>query len=259
MKSDYIFSIIQKLRSEIPGKLVEDHNFYSGKATQHNDKLVQACSDGVSGELLQHSISGKGNVIIRGKNSSSSKSSLLINGDNNIIFLGPHSRLNNSSIRITCSNSIFYFGAFSTVESMTALLSGNDGKIEIGDFCMLSARIIIDRSDHHSIYDLSTGHKINEDRDVEISDHVWISRDVRVSKGSVIGKNSIIGQASLVTGTLKSSCAYGGVPAKCLREGVTWSRMKSNSIEEMENSDRHKSFLLSVEDIKNRMELSPSL
>ncbi len=243
---------LERLIANSKRDLVEKQKFFQEIKSQNSKVLSCFNSSNVKGDIAHPSLSGKGNVLIRGCNSEAINSKISINGDGNIIFIGPHSRLSNADIRINCSNSVFYFGGFTTVESMTTILSGDEGKIEIGDFCMLSARIIIDRSDHHSIYDLATGNKINLDQDVIISDHVWIGRDVRISKGASIGKDSIIGQSSLVTGKTLPGCAYGGVPAKLIREGVTWSRMKCNTLEEMKESDRHKKFLKMVEDVKQR-------
>lgn len=243
---------LERLIANSKRDLVETQHYFQEIKSQNSNVLSCFRSSNVKGDIAHPSLSGKGNVLIRGCNSESINSKISINGNNNIIFIGPHSRLSNADIRISCSNSIFYFGGFTTVESMTTILTGDEGKIEIGDFCMLSARIIIDRSDHHSIYDSATGQKINLDQDVIISDHVWIGRDVRISKGALIGKDSIIGQSSLVTGQTLPGCAYGGVPAKLIREGVTWSRMKCNSLEEMLESDRHKKFLKAVEDVKQR-------
>lgn len=252
MQDEALGNILKRLKTAVSGKIIENAGFYSMAPSANAASPVAFMSDNVKGEILHPIASGKNNTVVRGHKSESNKSRISFTGNNNIVFLGPHSRINNADIRITCSDSILYFGAFTTVESITVILSGDGGKIEIGDFCMLSARIIIDRSDHHSIYDTKTGQKINTDQDVTISDHVWISRDVRISKGSFVGEDSIIGQASLVTGNVKSGCAYGGVPARCLREDVTWSRMKAESLDEMENSERHKRFLKSVEDIKLR-------
>jgi acetyltransferase-like isoleucine patch superfamily enzyme len=252
MKDVGLDTLLGRIGLKAPGKLVEALGYYSEQSSKFAGSLRVFCSAQVKGDVSHPTLAGKGNALIRGYKSESNNSKISFSGQNNIVFFGPHSRVNNSDIRITANNSIFYFGAFSTVESMTVILSGDEGKIEIGDYCMLSARIIIDRSDHHSIYDTETGERINDDKDVTISDHVWISRDVRISKGSWVGSNSVVGQASLVTGRLESGNAYGGVPARCLREGITWSRMKSNSIKDMEKSDRHINFLKSVQFIKDR-------
>lgn len=247
-----IDSILQKLILGTPGKLIESSAFYKERLGQNPNHVRIFCSDETKGEIAIPGDQGHGNVIVRGHKSLVSKTTISLTGKNNIVFLGPHSRFCNADIRVTGSNCVLYFGAFSTVESIIVILSGESGKIEIGDQCMLSARIIVDRSDHHSVYDSVTGKKINEDKDVTISDHVWIGRDVRISKGSTVGKDAIVGQASLVTGNLKGGCAYGGAPARCIKEGVTWSRMNANSIKEMESSERHKNHLKSVQVIKSR-------
>lgn len=244
----------ERLATAVPGKLVESQKHYTIPA-QVGKGIKLFTSDMTKGVFTHPLMSGSGNSLIRGHKSETSNSKISFSGNNNILFFGANSRVNNADIRITGSNCVFYFGAFSTVENMTVILSGDGGKIVVGDYCMLSARIIIDRSDHHSIYDLETGAKINDDSDVTISDHVWISRDVRISKGATIGRDSIIGQASLVTGNLEGGNVYGGVPARCLRRGVTWSRMKSGSISEMETSERHKKFIQSVEFIMCRSDL----
>ncbi|WP_338746421.1 acyltransferase [Pseudomonas putida] len=252
MQEAILSKALERLIASSKSDLLETTEFFQEYKSTNSKVLSCFSSTNVKGDITHPSLSGRNNILLRGCNSESTNSKITINGENNIIFIGPHSRLSNSDIRINCSNSIFYFGGFTTVESMTTILSGDGGKIEIGDYCMLSARIIIDRSDHHSIYDLESQKKINLDQDVIIEDHAWIGRDVRISKGAMIGKDAIIGQASLVTGKIQSSCAYGGVPAKLIREGVTWSRMKCNSLEEMIESDRHKKFLKMVENVKQR-------
>lgn len=118
---------------------------------------------------------------------------------------------------------------------------------------MLSARIIIDRSDHHTIYDSATGLRINEDRDVTIGDHVWISRDVRVGKGVVIGRDAIVGQGAVVVSNLDAGTLNVGVPARTIRQGVTWSRMMAASLAEMEASQRHRDHLERVADLRRRI------
>lgn len=246
-------SSIHTLRTTVPNKLIEREEFYSRVDHPQQKHFETFVSEDVNGDIAHPFLDGKNNKLIRGFKSKSTGAKISFLGSNNIVFLGPHSRFNNASIRITASNSIFYFGAFSTVESLTAILSGTDGKIEFGDHCMLSARIIVDRSDHHSIYDASTGLKINFDQDVVVSDHVWIGRDVRISKGSRIGSDTVIGQAALISGELSAGCAYGGVPARCLRENITWSRMSSPSVHEMTETDRHDRFLKAVEAVKARM------
>ncbi|MDH0360786.1 hypothetical protein N7298_18580 [Aeromonas caviae] len=242
---------LQKLASCTPGKLIESSRFYN-KSNDSFNNITTFCSDSISGELKCTRDTGQENIIIRGHKSLVNSSTIWFSGKNNIVFLGPHSELIGADIRVTGNNCILYFGAFSTVGSMIVILSGEEGKIEVGDHCMLSNRIIIDRTDHHPIYDLATGLRINYDQDVTIGDHVWIGRDVRISKGSKIGDDAIIGQASLVTGNIKGSSVYGGIPARCIKEGITWSRWNFNSIVEMEESNYHQNNIKLINIIRER-------
>jgi len=242
---------LQALASRTPGKLIESSKFYKKNNDNHSN-ITTFCSDSINGELRCTKNTGQDNVIIRGHKSLVNNSTIWFTGNNNIVYLGPHSELTNADIRVTGNNCVFYFGAFSTVGSIIMILSGVDGKIEIGDHCMLSSRIIVDRTDHHPIYDLSTRLKINHDQDVIIGDHVWIGRDVRISKGSRIGDDAIVGQASLVTGYLKGNSVYGGIPARCIKEGVTWSRMNFNSIDEMESSNYNQNYQKLIQMLRDR-------
>jgi len=244
-----IDSALQKLALSTPGKLVEASKYYS----KNNDNNITTFnSDEIKGELKCTKNTAEGNVIIRGHKSVVTNSTIWFSGKNNLVFLGPFSEFANADIRVTGSDCILYFGAFSTVGSIIVILNGENGKIEIGDDCMLSSRIIIDRTDHHPIFDLATGFRINFDQDVSIGDHVWIGRDARISKGSQVGDNSIIGQSSLVTGYVNSNSVYGGVPARCLKEGVSWSRMNFNSIYEMESSSYYQNRLKMIQKIRER-------
>lgn len=232
------------------GYLTEPLSSYSISENRPEFNLYESTE--VNGKIKINANHGKNNHVLCGRNSQIAENSKIdFSGNNNLVIIGAYSSFLGADIRVIGDNNIFYFGAFSTVGSIIVMLTGQEGKISIGDFCMLSSRIIIDRSDHHSIYDLSTGEKINQDQDVNISNHVWIGRDVRINKGSRINKNSIIGQGAIVAGELSENTLFAGVPARAIRSNVTWSRMKSNNLQEMESSQRHQDFLVKVEKFKN--------
>ncbi len=240
------FDIINKIISSLKSK---DYLLESIENFIQKEKYILS-SGTVSGKLNLNIIKGENNIVLRGRHSKTLSSKISINGSNNIIILSGHSHLIGADIRITGNNNLFYIGAFSTSGSMVILLEGMNRTISIGDFCMLSNRIMMDSSDHHSIYDLTSKRKINDDADIHIKNHVWIGRDVKISKGTKIENDVIIGQGALVSGTLINNAVYGGVPAKLLKDNVTWSRMKSESLNEMESTLRHKNFLRLVDEYK---------
>jgi len=93
--------------------------------------------------------------------------------------------------------------------------------IRIGTGCMFANPTDIRTTDHHPILD-ATGARLNPDRDVVIGDRVWLARDVTLLKGSKIGSDVVIGVGSIVTGEIPSNCVAAGIPARVVREGITW-------------------------------------
>jgi acetyltransferase-like isoleucine patch superfamily enzyme len=95
-------------------------------------------------------------------------------------------------------------------------------RVTIGDDCLFSEEIMIHTSDHHSIIDLSSMQQVNFPAEVIIADHVWIGSNVTILAGVTIGLGSIIGSGSVVTKPVGAKELWGGVPARMLRENVSW-------------------------------------
>lgn len=95
-------------------------------------------------------------------------------------------------------------------------------KMTVGAGCLFSENIQIRTSDHHSIIDLQTGLLLNEAADVAIGDRVWISEGARIGKGVTIGAGSIIAGSAFVVSDVPAAELWGGVPAKRLKAGVSW-------------------------------------
>ncbi|SAI05759.1 putative acyl transferase [Bordetella ansorpii] len=194
-----------------------------------------------------------GNLIIWGSGSVSNTSNIRISGTGNVVVIGAGTRFTDSTVIVLGSNSVFWFGALSTVGSLTAQIAAGT-KFMIGDECMLSTRIIGDTTDHHGIYDLASGERINPVASIHVGNHVWLGRDVSLGKGSRIGSGSVIGQRSLVNGhaCAASDNLYAGVPAKLVRPGIAWSRMSSSTYSEMEKSHRHAEYVQRREALRER-------
>lgn len=99
-------------------------------------------------------------------------------------------------------------------------------RIEIGDYVLLSENLMMRDSDNHFIY--SNNHKekdINYSKvsaPIIIEDNVLIGINVTILKGVTIGKGSVIAAGSLVTKDIPPSCLAAGVPAKVIKENITW-------------------------------------
>ena len=57
---------------------------------------------------------------------------------------------------------------------------------------------------------------------VTIKDHVWIGANATILKGVTIGEGAVIAAGSVVTKDVPPYSLYGGVPAKLLKENITW-------------------------------------
>jgi len=199
------------------------------------------------------SVRGTGHAIYVGSCSDLDGTTIAMAGNNCTVVIGAYAKLRGSSITVFGDGLTFWFGAFSTAGNLIATAK-DEGSIYIMDECMFSNRVFVDSTDHHSIYDTHTGQRINFSGDVLIHRHVWVGRDCRIAKGSVVGENSIVGQASGVSGEAcaEAGCVYAGLPARKLRSGVTWSRMRCSSLSEMLQSQRHNEYMARVASLKQR-------
>jgi acetyltransferase-like isoleucine patch superfamily enzyme len=173
------------------------------------------------------------------------KCTVRINGHRNHIELGPQCRLWDLTIEVVgddhhlivgggCSIRGGHWlledrGSRLTIGPETTMISGrliaSEGHaITLGEDCMLGADIEIRCSDGHSILEKASGVRINPPADITLSSHVWIGAAVRVLKGVTIGRETIVAAGAVVTRSLPANCVAAGIPAKVVREGVTWDR-----------------------------------
>lgn len=90
--------------------------------------------------------------------------------------------------------------------------------ISIGHDCIIGRDVLIRDSD---------GHVVDNNPDkmtipVIIEDHVWIGSKAMILKGVHIGKGAIVAAGAVVTRDVPAGCLVAGVPAKVIRENVTW-------------------------------------
>jgi acetyltransferase-like isoleucine patch superfamily enzyme len=79
----------------------------------------------------------------------------------------------------------------------------------------------------HTIVDLQTDTVVNRHGnagDIEIGRHVWVGQDVLVTLGVKVGSGAILGAKALIREDVPERTLWAGVPARQLRENVTWLR-----------------------------------
>lgn len=147
---------------------------------------------------------------------------LTFEGDDGIVRISRRS-VSRANIAVGNKSSIVIGEGFSA--TATAYLSAAEGtEITIGDNCLFAAGVRIVSHDHHPIFDIGSGARINQSKSVVVGNNVWIAQGVTVAKGSEIGSGSIIGAMSLVTGSFPENSLLVGIPAKLMRSGVRWER-----------------------------------
>ena len=114
------------------------------------------------------------------------------------------------------------------------LAEGPGGAILVGDDGMISIGITIRTSDSHAIIDIGSRTQVNLPEPVVIGPHVWLAEDVVVMKGVTIGAGAIVAARSAVTRDVAARTLVAGVPARMLRENVTWSRRARPSAAEID-------------------------
>jgi len=95
-------------------------------------------------------------------------------------------------------------------------------KIEFGNSCLLSWDILIMDSDAHTISN-NLGEIINAPKEIIFGDGVWMGCRCTVLKGAIIPNGAVVGAGSIVSRELdKEQTLYAGVPAKLLKENISW-------------------------------------
>lgn len=135
------------------------------------------------------------------------------------IVVGRDSRVR-GQLRVSGPSSIM-IGERTNFARRCKLIAYEGAKIQIGKKCLIS-NVLFRTCDMHTIFDASTGERINPSRSIHIHDRVWIAENVTVLKGVTIGKNAIIASNSIVTKPVPEGVLAAGAPARVVREGIKW-------------------------------------
>lgn len=102
-------------------------------------------------------------------------------------------------------------------------------KVTIGEQCLFSD-VSFYTSDTHSIFDRTTGLRVNFPDNISIGDRVWIGRKSWVMKGASIESDVVVAAGAMVTGAIPSYTICAGVPAKVIKENIIWCDERTDTI-----------------------------
>lgn len=168
-------------------------------------------------------INGSNNSIVIGDGARISGLRIRMRGDNHQLTIGSGCRFHQGGVLwFEDSNCSLSIGDNTSVVEACIAVTEPYSRIDIGKDCLLAYDIDIRCGDSHSIIDLASNTRVNLAKDIKIDNHVWIAAHVQILKGVTIGSSSVIGAGSVVTKSLASNVVAAGVPAKVIREGITW-------------------------------------
>lgn len=181
---------------------------------------------------MSESVIINNSINIRGKNNSFialncslTSSQILIDGDECHIILQEGTSIRDSKFVIRGSSCTICIGKNSTIGSNGEFVCmGIDNSLTIGEGCMIADSVDIWATDSHPLMDKKSGTILNSSVPVIVGNHVWIGKWASVLKGVRIGDDSVVGMKSIVTHDMEPSCIYAGIPAKKIKETITWDR-----------------------------------
>ena len=91
-------------------------------------------------------------------------------------------------------------------------------RIKIGYHVYIGDDVAIRDSDGHQIIDSQKPMTLP----IEIENHVWIGAKATIIKGVTIGEGSVVAAGSVVTKDVPAHSLVAGVPAKVVKDNVSW-------------------------------------
>jgi acetyltransferase-like isoleucine patch superfamily enzyme len=165
---------------------------------------------------------GSNNEIVLGRMSVLKNLSITIIGENHKLLINQGCTIKDTEFWFEDKNCTISVGSNTRINGAHIAITEPNSNISIGNDCLFSMQIDIRNGDSHSIIDLNTKRRINYAKDIRIGNHVWLGKFVKILKGSIIGDNSVIGINSMVFGEIKNNSLAVGVPARTVKENITW-------------------------------------
>lgn len=169
-------------------------------------------------------ICGLNNSIIGEKECTIIDSLIKISGSNNIIFLKKGAFISGAELWIEDNNCKIEIGENTFIGHHSHIAcTENSSSLIIGKDSMISSYVQIRTGDSHSILN-SKGDRINYAKSVKINDHCWIGQGAKILKGVVLEKDTVVSTGAIVTKSAGPNVILGGIPAKVLKEGISWDK-----------------------------------
>lgn len=176
----------------------------------------------------------QGNQVYIGENTDLHNATITFKGNNNSLKIGANCFLNGLNLIVEGSNNSIDIGSNVFVLDDTRVYVVDGSRVTIGDGCMFSDHIEIRTTDNHAIFDRSTGKRINYEKDIILSNCVWLGMHTILLKGTCIAEGCIVGAGSVVTGTHNTAnTILVGNPAKEVKANIAWSMERADEMHQV--------------------------
>lgn len=168
---------------------------------------------------------GKNNRLTVDPGSTLTRLTVVFHGDHGSVTVGHNATVGKPklSLRIGHRGAVHLGNNVSTTTPLFAS-AAEGATISVGDDVMFATHVQLRTDDSHAIYDVASGNRVNPSQDITIGDHVWVGYESVVLGGVSIGSSSVVGLRSIVTGDIPANCVAAGVPARVVKQGITWER-----------------------------------
>lgn len=192
------------------------HSYMAGRGNRIVNNGVRV------GSRIQ--IDGDGNKIILEKGCMLLNTLIKIEGNNNTVILKARSYVSGAELWVEDNKCTLSVGERTFVGHHTHLACTEDeSQLIVGDDCMLSSYVQVRTGDSHAILDLDEN-RINPAQSVFIGNHCWLGEGSKVLKGVTLKGDNIVSTGAIVTSSFERNLLLGGIPAKVLKEKVTWNK-----------------------------------
>lgn len=134
--------------------------------------------------------------------------------DSGMVVNGKFQVFGNCFIRVAKGGKLVLNGGF--INENVQITAGD--VVEIGKDFTCGRDVVIRSYDGHTV--CQEGYKVSEP--IKIGNHVWVGQGATILKGVTIGAGAIIAAGAIVTKDVPAGCIAAGVPAKVVKENVSW-------------------------------------
>ncbi len=143
-----------------------------------------------------------------------SETRILLEENSELVVNGRFTVFANSYIRVIKGGRLILHGG--SINENVQITAADT--VEIGKEATIGRDVVIRSYDGHTI--CQPGYR--KSAPIHIGKHVWIGQGATILKGVTIGDGAVVASGAIVTKDVPANSLVAGVPAKVIKEGISW-------------------------------------